>query len=214
MSTRTETIVDRIREMTRTQPEHPALILSRPDDEKDVIVTYSDLMERVSAAKAVLASQSLQAYDRCGVQGGNSAEFIVQALAVLDLHWCLVPIAEDYDTEALETFISRCKLHGVIDCEIGSSFRSFDDPGAVDDQGDVAFRQLEPSFIRFTSGTTNQRKGVVIGRQSVLDRVDSGNRGLQVSPDDRILIILWFRFYSICVTEQRFCCLSVKVLMK
>ncbi|MEM6885364.1 MAG: AMP-binding protein, partial [Verrucomicrobiota bacterium] len=188
MSVPAPTIVDRIREMARSQPGHTALVQSLPDGHTES-VTYEQLMVQVDQATGAL-SACLQDYDRCGVHGGNSVEFIVQALAVLNSRWCLVPIAEDYDTEALESFVSRCKLHGLIDCGADIAFRSFENPGAVDDQEDAAFRAMEPSFIRFTSGTTNQRKGVVIGRQSVLDRVEAGNRGLQIGPEDRILWLL------------------------
>ncbi len=188
------TIVDQIRATALSQPEHPAVIQSGPDG-SDQTVTYAELMHQVDAARAALVEQGWQPYDRCGVKGGNSIRFIVQALAVMDAHYCLVPIAEDYDAAALATFVARCKLHGMIDCATESStapasVTSFPAPGAVDEQDDQAFRGLQPAFIRFTSGTTNQRKGVVIGRQSVMERVQAANRGLTIGPDDRILWML------------------------
>lgn len=185
---KTLTIVDLIRETADAQPDHPAVVAS--DEAGTSTMTYRDLVRRVDEVMRAMEGDWLEPYQRWGVKGENSPEFIIRALAVMDSNLCLVPIAEDYSRQALEKLIQRCRLHGILECNNGAVIHRFEGAGDVDNQGDVAFRQMEPAFIRFTSGTTNQRKGVVIGRQAVIDRVEAGNRGLAIGPQDRVLWLL------------------------
>ena len=58
----------------------------------------------------------------------------------------------------------------------------------VDDRNDEEFRACDPAYIRFTSGTTGLRKGILLGHQTILNRLDAADAILRISPDDRI----WF----------------------
>ena len=49
------------------------------------------------------------------------------------------------------------------------------------------FAALNPAFIRFSSGTTGTSKGVLLGHETLLARVRSANRRLQISREDRVL---------------------------
>src|SRR5207249_3771745 len=46
---------------------------------------------------------------------------------------------------------------------------------------------LNIAFIRFTSGTTNARKGVVLSHETVRDRISVANRALGIGPDDTVM---------------------------
>ena len=58
----------------------------------------------------------------------------------------------------------------------------------VDGQNDEEFRACDPAYIRFTSGTTGRRKGILLGQQAIIDRLDAANEVLQINSTDRI----WF----------------------
>jgi long-chain acyl-CoA synthetase len=60
----------------------------------------------------------------------------------------------------------------------------------VDGNGDRDFAALRPAYLRFTSGTTSRRKGVILGHAAILARLAAANRGLGVGPSDRILWLL------------------------
>ncbi len=55
---------------------------------------------------------------------------------------------------------------------------------------DRDFGALDPAYLRFTSGTTSRRKGVILGHAAILARLEAANRGLGIGPADRILWLL------------------------
>ncbi len=55
---------------------------------------------------------------------------------------------------------------------------------------DARCRDLHAAFIRFSSGTTGESKGVVLSHQSIRDRTDAANAGLGVTNADVILWVL------------------------
>jgi long-chain acyl-CoA synthetase len=90
-----------------------------------------------------------------------------------------------------ESFADWAHLHHLVDAtQEELTLRSLPDARAVDGCGDRIFRGLSPAFLRFTSGTTHERRGVVLGHRAILDRLAAANRGLAVERGDRILWLL------------------------
>jgi long-chain acyl-CoA synthetase len=58
----------------------------------------------------------------------------------------------------------------------------------VDGRNDEEFRACDPAYIRFTSGTTGRRKGILLGQQAIVDRLNAADEVLQVRSSDRV----WF----------------------
>src|SRR5439155_8408317 len=57
-------------------------------------------------------------------------------------------------------------------------------------EGPAEFQQLNPAFIRFTSGTTASSKGVVLSHEATAARVEAADRVLRFGDRDRILWVL------------------------
>jgi long-chain acyl-CoA synthetase len=55
---------------------------------------------------------------------------------------------------------------------------------------EAEFRALDPAYLRFTSGTTSERKGVVLSHARIAERLDAANHALAIGPGDRILWLL------------------------
>ena len=102
-----------------------------------------------------------------------------------------MPISDDHQGAVFDAFAEHAHLHHVVEQrEGGFSFRSFEDVAAVDGAGDASFRALRPAYLRFTSGTTARRKGVILGHESIRERLAAANRVLAIGPDDRVLWLL------------------------
>jgi long-chain acyl-CoA synthetase len=180
-------VLDEIRLRAGERPRHPALICDRGSAEPER-VTYAELFARSQEGAKRLRTAGVRPGDRVGLLAPQGAAFIEEALAVLAAGACLVPISDDHVGAALADFARSALLdhllrHGA------EPVRSQGSPG-MDPRVDAEFRSLEPAYLRFTSGTTSSRKGVILGHATILARLAAANRGLGIQPSDRILWLL------------------------
>ena len=182
-------IIDEIRKQSNVQPDHPALIIARTDGSEDVM-TYSQMMKEVDLAAQTLKAHGVQTGQRCGMMAMQGAPFIIQALGILEAGLCFVPISEDYTGASLAEFIQGSRLHYLVKEDEGFQLQRFEAPGFVDHHRDRDYLALQPAYLRYTSGTTNKRKGVLIGHPSILARLEGANHALKIGPADRIMWML------------------------
>ncbi len=186
------TVLDFIMQHAERAPEQPALISDQGEGEV-AQVSYAELVAGFQAVAQRLREGGLEPGQRCGLIAPQGAGFVESALGILATDACFVPIPEDHAGEVLEAFAERARLHHLLtlgrDAEEGS-LRSFPSPAPLDGQGEEEFRALHPAYLRFTSGTTNRRKGVIIGHAAILERLEAANRALEIGSQDRILWLL------------------------
>jgi long-chain acyl-CoA synthetase len=183
------TVIDRIREQAARAPEQPALLL---DDGQGGVRTVSaaELVGSFEAHAKRLRAEGVRPADRCGLLARQGRGFIELALGILASDACLAPIPDDHRGAAFDAFLERARLHHVVvEEEAGFALRRRT-PEAVDGAGDAAFRALRPAYLRFTSGTTSRRKGVILGHDAILARLAAANRALAIGPGDRVLWLL------------------------
>jgi long-chain acyl-CoA synthetase len=184
-------ITEPIREFAARTPGHPALISSirtGKSSKKSEIVSHGELVGNFDAIAKRLRAEGLLPGDRCGLIAKQGRHFIELALGIMAADGCLVPIPSDHQGPVFDDFCQRARLHRVV-VEKGSDFdhRAF---AAVDAVNDDVYRALNPAYLRFTSGTTNRRKGVILGHRAILERLNAANRALSIAPGDRILWLL------------------------
>jgi len=183
------TVIDRIREQAARAPERPALVID--DGQGGVrIVSVAELVGSFEAHAKRLRAEGVRAGDRCGLVARQGKGFIELALGILAADACLAPIPDDHRGASFDAFLERARLHHVVEeDEAGFAFRSLK-PTAIDGAGDADFRALRPAYLRFTSGTTSRRKGVILGHETILARLAAANRALRIGPEDRVLWLL------------------------
>ncbi|MGH0033314.1 MAG: class I adenylate-forming enzyme family protein [Myxococcota bacterium] len=182
-------VLDRLREHAKTRPEHPALVVDRGDEPPET-VSYARLVADFEALGAELREKGVAPGDRCGLRARQGRPFVEAALGILAADACMVPIPDDTAGDALATAVKESSLHHLLEALPERRFESFADVPAVDGRGDALFRSLAPAYMRFTSGTTHLRKGVIVGAEAVAARLENGNRSLGIGPEDRILWLL------------------------
>jgi long-chain acyl-CoA synthetase len=184
------TIIDEIRARARAHPSQPALV-SDVGGGKTETLSYAELVGNFDACAKRLAAEGVHPGQRCGLQARQGRGFVELALGILAAGGCLAPIPEDHRGAILDAFVRRCRLHHLVGAS-DDDFRIRSQPEVepVDGCGDRAFRSLQPAYLRFTSGTTDRRKGVLLGHETITERLTAANRALEIGPADRVLWLL------------------------
>ncbi len=165
------------------RPDHSAFI------EGDAIVTYRQLLEQVGALAVKLTSLGIAPGARVGLNFPNSVQYVALTYALWRINAIVVPIPTECAAEEIAAIAGMTQLDSLISekplrdgaVDAGGFFLSRLNPAQpADNHG------LNIAFIRFTSGTTNARKGVVLTHESVRDRVASANKAFRIGPEDRI----------------------------
>jgi len=200
------TVVDAIRARARAAPEHPALVAETSGARASAgaaeaahaagteRIAYGALVARADALAMELRAAGVGEGQRCGLVAPQGPRFVELALAILAAGACLVPIADDAGPAGEGEIRREACLHHVVRpaLEPGGAPRvePCGTPPAPDGAGETAFRALRPAYLRFTSGTTSRRKGVVLGHAALLARLDAANVALEIGPGDRVLWLL------------------------
>ncbi len=171
-----------IRQRAETQPEQ----LAYSSYEDGCRLTYRNLVNRAGQTAAWLAERGCRPGERCGLIVEDGADFLIAALGILAARLCLVPIASFLPTEEKEYVFKAARLHWLFQRDNQLARTLFGQP--IDDNNDEDFRACEPAYIRFTSGTTGRRKGILLGHNAIIERLDAANAVLEIGPGDRI----WF----------------------
>jgi long-chain acyl-CoA synthetase len=164
-------------------------------------ITYGELLNRITTFAKVLSSRNIVAGQRIAFRCADGIDYVIGALALLDCGAAVVPIADSLAPgEILET-IERIDVNGVLThtklppAAGDEAAEKIDElfhwrQRKADSALDERCRDLGAAFIRFSSGTTGESKGVVISHHSIEDRTDAANRGLVISNTDVILWVL------------------------
>jgi long-chain acyl-CoA synthetase len=183
------TILDRIRQQASRRPAHPALVVDRDAGREEL--GYAGLVNRFEAHATRLRAQGVAPGDRCGLVAPQGRGFVGLALGILASGGCLVPVPDDDRGPIFDDFARRARLHHAVrQTQDGFELESFPEVEPLDGAGDAAYRALKPAYLRFTSGTTSRRKGVILGHDRILERLAAANRVLRIGPEDRVLWLL------------------------
>jgi len=181
-------VLDCVREHAKARPDHPALVVD--GEAGSETIPYAHLVADFEALAESLRAKGVREGDRCGLRASQGRPFVENALGILAAGACLVPIPDDTAGEALSAAVADTSLHHLLTALPERRLESFADAAAVDGRGDTVFRSLRPAYLRFTSGTTHLRKGVIVGADAVAARLDDANRSLEIAPGDRVLWLL------------------------
>lgn len=179
-------VLDDVREHARARPGHPALVIERGSQDAE-IVTYAELAAGFARVAAELRGGGVTPRARVGLRARQGRPFVEAALGILAAPACLVPIPEDTAGDVLAQAAREASLAHLLEALPERRLVHFPDARPVDGHGDEIFRSLAPAYMRFTSGTTSARKGVIVGEPAIAARLENANRVLAIGPGDRIL---------------------------
>jgi long-chain acyl-CoA synthetase len=165
-------------------PEKPAII------EGATAISYQALLARISSLSSQLQGLRLSPSCRIGLCFPNGIEYIALTFALWRMNAIVVPIPTESTDEDLFAIAATMELEGILSQKpLGNSATVQENCffTRVEPRVDANNHGLNIAFIRFTSGTTNSRKGVVLCHETIRDRIQAANKALQISSDDRVM---------------------------
>jgi len=174
-------------------------------------VSYGQLISSAELLADALKRAGVRPYDRVALLCRDSIEYIQASLAALSLSAVMVPVAIEHTEDETRGILERIAVRylvfeqGSYD-EAGSD--SLDCPGfsqkgfrilnrGEQNSPDRGYYDMNPAFIRFSSGTTGASKGVVLSHEAILERTSAADKGLAITSDDTVLWVLSMSFHFV-----------------
>jgi acyl-CoA synthetase (AMP-forming)/AMP-acid ligase II len=194
-------LVDFVHASARTHSDRPAVT----DVRSGRSLTYAELDREVARVAEFLTREGVGPGHRIALLAPNAAAYLPAAFGLLATGACLVPIAANLTASEVAQIVDEVQVNGCLAwpeaAPIAAAARRRALSGGACDgftfewlardlEGPAALRRLDPAFIRFTSGTTADRKGVVLSHAATAARVAAADRVLRFTADDRILWVL------------------------
>jgi long-chain acyl-CoA synthetase len=165
-------------------PHKPALI------DGDNIISYAGLVDDIAGWTSQLHALGVTSGARVGLCHPNSITYVALTFALWRARAVVVPIPAECAEEEVSTIATAMRLEAIL----GQKPRG----PSVAIQPEVHFTRLAPvvaadnhglniAFIRFTSGTTSARKGVVLCHETVRNRIMAANQALRIGSDDTVM---------------------------
>jgi long-chain acyl-CoA synthetase len=182
------------------QPDHP-LILGQEAEEQ---TSYADFRQEVADLAAKLKQAGVRRGDNVGLLYPSGRAYIAFVYALWACDACVTPLPSELTAAEKQQICQHVHLDGVIAAnKLLSHINDYLAPAITPLTPQAVYAQVvttcaappqlaavNAAFIRFTSGTTGDAKGVVLSHESIYERIHAANEALHITPDDRILWLL------------------------
>lgn len=189
----------------RQQPDQ-LLIIGSKDKER---ITYSQFAARVRELAISLQNAGVKAGDNVGLHYPNGSDFIAYNYAVWACRATVTPIPVELAEQEKHRIFQFIHLDHVI-CsarlvKVLASLASEQTPTFTDTAvlfkvksfcaAPLELKEVNAAFIRFTSGTTDNAKGVVLSHETIYTRIHAANEAMQLKSGDRVLWLLSMAYH-------------------
>ena len=168
-------------------------------------LSYGQLAREAERVAAFLRAQGVEPRQRIGILAPNDLAYLPAAFGLLAAGACLVPLASNLTPAETAQIAREVELNGYLSWPKADQLAHRGGAGVLSEgecrgfafqwlareaEGPPALAQLNPAFIRFTSGTTARSKGVVLSHEATAARVGAADAVLRFTAEDRVLWVL------------------------
>ena len=153
-------------------------------------ISYAALVEKISSLAEKISAMPFAAGARVGLCFPNSVNYVALTYALWKNNLVVVPVPTECPPEELHEIAATMELSAIL----GQKPLTNGEPLAPEifiSRFQLATNAnnhgLNLAFIRFTSGTTNARKGVALTHETIRDRVLAANSAFQISEADTVI---------------------------
>ncbi len=177
-------LIESLEQSARRWPQKIAFV----EDANEV--SYAALVEKIHSLAEKLQTLQLAPGSRVGLCFGNGVNYVALTYALWKNQCVVVPVPTECPPEEINEIAASMELSAFVSPKpIGNGEALVPDifvtPLKLGKPADN--HGLNIAFIRFTSGTTNARKGVVLTHETIRDRVLAANKGFQISESDTVI---------------------------
>ena len=177
----------------------------------DIELSYDQLFRAVDQVAQTLDRRGIRPLDRVAFLCEDCADYVVGSLALLQLGAVIIPVSPSLMGDEVKTVLDRMDAHFLMaetSVEAGMGGDRLEPCGFVTrlfslrrctarDEFPREYAALNPAFIRFSSGTTGDSKGVLLSHQSILERTEAANQGLGITSRDTVIWVLSMSFHFV-----------------
>ncbi len=182
------------------QPHHP-LMLGQEAEEK---TSYAEFRDEIQCLAKQLKAAGVKGGDNIGLHYKSGRDYVAFVYAIWDCGACVTPLPFELTAPEKRQIFQHVHMDAVVSSanHLKPLLESID-PKGLPLTANAVFASVEPvcapppqlaevnaAFIRFTSGTTGDAKGVVLSHESIYERIHAANQVLQITENDRILWLL------------------------
>ncbi len=168
----------------RRRPQKTAFV------EDNFEISYAALAKKIHLLAEKLKELHLPAGSRVGLCFPNSVNYVALTYALWKINLIVVPVPTECPLEELAEITRTMELSAVLSQKPlapGEPLAPEIFVSGLNPAVSPGNHGLNIAFIRFTSGTTNARKGVVLSHETIRDRVAIANRGFGITEQDTVI---------------------------
>ncbi len=188
-----------------SQPEHPVILSS----DKDEGISYRAFQCEIQQLASQLRNVGINAGMNVGLHYPSGKDYIALTYALWACDACVTPLPVELADEEKQQILTYIAIDAVISSvRLAGALANFavNETIALNEQTLLLklkllreppseLAKLNPAFIRFTSGTTGDAKGVVLSHETIFERIQAANQGLAINSDDRIVWLLSMAYH-------------------
>jgi acyl-CoA synthetase (AMP-forming)/AMP-acid ligase II len=145
---------------------------------------YAAMRARAERVAERLRREGVAPGQRIAMTAGNDLAHVPAAFGLLATGACLVPVAPTLRPAEIAAVLGDTDVNAVVRVDDGDVGVEWIDRARA---GAPGFEACDAAFVRFTSGTTADHKGVILSHADVLARVEAADAVLRLGADDRVL---------------------------
>jgi long-chain acyl-CoA synthetase len=182
------------------QPNHPLILRQEAGDN----ISYAEFSADIQALAQQLKDTGIKPGDNIGIHYPSGGYYIAFVYAVWFCGACVTPLPLELTPAEKQQIFEYVHIDAVIShsrmtTQVSANLHGDSTPllhQAVITQAQslcntpAELVTVNPAFIRFTSGTTGNAKGVVLSHEAIYERIHAANKVLNINEQDRILWLL------------------------
>lgn len=191
--------------------ETAALLTNMAVVEGAIECSYGQLLDRVDRVSRTLKGEGVKPLERVAFLCEDSIDYVIGCLAILECGAVVVPISPSLMADELDRILDRMDVNVLIlDVAVQRRVesRKLDGGGfftrefslcrrAARNDQPADYARLNPAFIRFSSGTTGDSKGVLLSHETIIARTDAADQGLRITDRDVVIWVLSMSFHFV-----------------